>query len=192
MNKPRIFFGSSAQQAKLLKAMSISRDRDGGLNVSGRAWQEDGTLSARYWSEAAKSAGIQPASFYFWKGERPRHPNAPQLEGTGEIKVVSADRATGYSRHGPIATPSSMPEPPVSTFERTPLTSICSTAGPRTSGPSSSLGASRSGSRSRTHSGSGWSRRRSFEHGGIGPSSRAVQSIEDGFGHPQAAQQSLA
>ena len=34
--------------------------------------------------------------FYFWKGERPRHPNAPQLEGTGEIKVETADRATGY------------------------------------------------------------------------------------------------
>src|SRR5262245_19797559 len=34
--------------------LQILRDRDGGLNVSRRAWQEDGTLSARYWSEAAK------------------------------------------------------------------------------------------------------------------------------------------
>jgi len=34
--------------------------------------------------------------FYFWKGERPRHLNAPQLEGTGEIRVETADRATGY------------------------------------------------------------------------------------------------
>jgi hypothetical protein len=34
--------------------------------------------------------------FYFWKGERPMHPNAPQLEGTGEIRLESADRATGY------------------------------------------------------------------------------------------------
>jgi hypothetical protein len=33
---------------------------------------------------------------YFWKGERPRDPNAPQLEGTGEIRLESADRATGY------------------------------------------------------------------------------------------------
>ena len=76
--------------------LRISRDRDGGLNVTGRAWQEDGTLSARYWSEAAKERRDPAGIFYFWKGERPRHPNAPQLEGTGEITVETADRATGY------------------------------------------------------------------------------------------------
>jgi hypothetical protein len=64
--------------------------------VTGRAWQEDGTLSARYWSEAAKERRDPPGIFYFWRGERPRHPNAPQLEGTGEIRVETADRATGY------------------------------------------------------------------------------------------------
>src|SRR2546423_1728775 len=76
--------------------LRISRDRDGGLNVAGRAWQEDGTLSARYWSEAAKERRDPSSIFYFWKGERPRHPNAPQLEGTGEIRVETPDRATGY------------------------------------------------------------------------------------------------
>jgi CAP12/Pycsar effector protein, TIR domain len=76
--------------------LSISRDRDGGLTVNGRAWQGDGTLSARYWSEAAKERRDPAGVFYFWKGERPRHPNAPQLEGTGEISVETADRATGY------------------------------------------------------------------------------------------------
>ena len=76
--------------------LRISRDRDGGLNLTGRAWQEDGTLSARYWSEAAKARKDPAGIFYFWKGERPRHPDAPQLEGTGEIKIESADRATGY------------------------------------------------------------------------------------------------
>ena len=34
--------------------------------------------------------------FYYWKGERPRDPNAPQLDGTGEILLESADRAAGY------------------------------------------------------------------------------------------------
>ena len=29
-------------------------------------------------------------------GERPRHPNAPQLDGIGEIRLESADRAAGY------------------------------------------------------------------------------------------------
>jgi hypothetical protein len=76
--------------------LRISRDRDGGLNVTGQAWQEDGTLSARYWSEASKEHRDPAGILYFWKGERPRHPNAPQLEGTGEIRLESTDRATGY------------------------------------------------------------------------------------------------
>jgi hypothetical protein len=76
--------------------LRISRDRDGGLTVNGRAWQEDGTLSARYWSEAAKERRDPAGIFYFWKGHRPRHPNAPQLEGTGEIRVETPERATGY------------------------------------------------------------------------------------------------
>src|SRR5207247_5124677 len=76
--------------------LTISRDRAGALEVAGRSWQADGALSARYWSEASKER-FDPASiFYFWKGERPRHPTAPQLEGTGEIRVETADRATGY------------------------------------------------------------------------------------------------
>jgi hypothetical protein len=76
--------------------LRISRDRDGALNVNGRGWQEDGTLSARYWSEAAKERRDPAGVFYYWNGERPRDPNAPQLWGTGEIRVESSDRATGY------------------------------------------------------------------------------------------------
>jgi Predicted nucleotide-binding protein containing TIR-like domain len=76
--------------------LRIARDRDGGLSVNGRAWQEDGTLSARYWSEAVKERRDPAGILYFWKGERPRDPDAPQLEGTGEIRVESVDRATGY------------------------------------------------------------------------------------------------
>ena len=76
--------------------LQISRDRDGGLTVNGRAWQEDGTLSARYWSEAAKERRDPAGIFYYWNGERPRAPDAPRLEGTGEIKVETADRGTGY------------------------------------------------------------------------------------------------
>jgi hypothetical protein len=34
--------------------------------------------------------------FYYWKGERPLHQNAPEVEGTGEIHLESADRAAGY------------------------------------------------------------------------------------------------
>jgi hypothetical protein len=86
----------SEYEPSAVSLLRISRDRDGGLNVNGRAWQEDGTLSARYWSEAAKERRDPASILYFWKGERPLHPNAPQLEGTGEIRVETADRATGY------------------------------------------------------------------------------------------------
>jgi hypothetical protein len=76
--------------------LRISRGRDGALEVSGRSWQEDGTLSARYKSEAVKERKDPPGVFYYWNGERPREPNAPQLHGTGEIRLESADRAAGY------------------------------------------------------------------------------------------------
>src|SRR5213596_2127880 len=86
----------SEAEPSAVSLLRISRDRDGGLGVVGRSWQEDGTLSARYWSEAAKERSDPAGIFYFWKGERPRDPNAPQLEGTGEIKLESVDRAGGY------------------------------------------------------------------------------------------------
>jgi hypothetical protein len=76
--------------------LTISRDRTGALDVAGRSWQDDGTLSARYWSEACKERSDPPGVFFYWKGERPRHPNAPQLEGTAEIKLENANRGDGY------------------------------------------------------------------------------------------------
>ena len=86
----------SAEEPSAVSLLRISRDREGGLELSGRAWQEDGTLSSRYWSEAAKAKKDPPGIFYYWKGERPRHANAPPLDGTGEIRLESADRAAGY------------------------------------------------------------------------------------------------
>src|SRR3954462_4536649 len=84
------------EEPPAVSLLRIARDRAGDLTVGGRAWQEDGTLSARYRSEAARATREPAGIFYYLKGERPRHPNPPQLEGTGEIKVESADRATGY------------------------------------------------------------------------------------------------
>jgi hypothetical protein len=86
----------SELEPSAVSLLRIARDRDGGLNINGRSWQEDGMLSARYWSEAAKERRDPSSIFYFWNGDRPRNPNAPQLEGTGEIRVETADRATGY------------------------------------------------------------------------------------------------
>jgi hypothetical protein len=84
------------EEPSAVSLLRIARDRDGVLSVAGRGWQEDGTLSARYWSEATKERRDPAGVFYFWNGERPRHPNAPQLEGTGEIRLENADRANGY------------------------------------------------------------------------------------------------
>jgi Predicted nucleotide-binding protein containing TIR-like domain len=84
------------REPSAISLLRISRDRDGALEVAGRGWQEDGTLSSRYWSVATKERRDTPSVFYYWNGERPRHPNAPQLEGTGEIRLESADRAAGY------------------------------------------------------------------------------------------------
>ena len=86
----------SVKEPSAISLLRISRDRDGALEVAGRSWQESGSLSARYWSEAVKERKESSGVFYYWKGERPMDPNAPQLEGTGEIRMESPDRASGY------------------------------------------------------------------------------------------------
>jgi hypothetical protein len=86
----------STREPSAVSLLRISRDRSGALEIAGRSWQENGLLSARYWSEAAKEKREPAGVFYYWRGERPRDPNAPQLEGTGEIRMESADRAAGY------------------------------------------------------------------------------------------------
>jgi hypothetical protein len=86
----------SIREPSAVSLLRISRDRDRALELSGRSWQEDGSLSARYWSEATRERKDAPGIFYYWKGERPRDPNAPQLDGTGEIRIESVDRAAGH------------------------------------------------------------------------------------------------
>jgi hypothetical protein len=84
------------REPSAVSLLKIARGRDGSIDVNGRSWQEDGKLSARYWSEAAKEKHDPSGIFYYWNGERPLDPDAPQLHGTGEIKLESADRAAGY------------------------------------------------------------------------------------------------
>jgi hypothetical protein len=84
------------QQPSALSLLRISRDRRGTLDLTGRAWQEDGGISAKFWSEAVREGKDSSGLFYYWKGERPLDANAPQLDGTGEIRIESADRASGH------------------------------------------------------------------------------------------------
>jgi hypothetical protein len=86
----------TAKEPDAVSLLKISRNRNGALELTGRAWREDGSLSARYWSEAVKEREKSSGVFWYWKGERPLDPNAPQVEGVGEIRLESADRATGY------------------------------------------------------------------------------------------------
>lgn len=86
----------TVEEPSALSLLKISRNRGGELELTGRAWKEDGRLSARYWSEAVKTKPDSLGLFYYWNGERPLDPNAPQLEGTGEIRMESADRASGF------------------------------------------------------------------------------------------------
>ena len=86
----------SQKEPSAVSLLRIARDRDGALEITGRSWQENGSLSARYWSEAVREKKDIAGLFYYWKGERPLDLNAPQLDGTGEIRMESPDRATGY------------------------------------------------------------------------------------------------
>ncbi|HEY2798268.1 MAG TPA: TIR domain-containing protein [Thermoanaerobaculia bacterium] len=86
----------SAREPSAVSLLRVSRGRDGALEVTGRAWQDDGKLSARYWSEAVKEKKEPSGVFYYHRLERPLDPAAPQLYGTGEILTESADRAAGY------------------------------------------------------------------------------------------------
>src|SRR5687768_16998177 len=86
----------SEKEPSAVSLLKVSRNKSGVLELTGRAWQEDGTLSGRYWSEAVKEREDGSGIFWYWKGERPLHPDAPQLEGTGEMRLESPDRASGY------------------------------------------------------------------------------------------------
>jgi hypothetical protein len=86
----------SEREPSAVSLLRITRDRDRVLELRGHAWQEDGRLCARYWSEAVKERKEPSGVFYYWKGERPLEPDAPPLDGTGEIRLESADRAAGH------------------------------------------------------------------------------------------------
>ncbi|MDQ2697347.1 MAG: nucleotide-binding protein [Actinomycetota bacterium] len=86
----------SELEPSAVSLLRISRGRDRALTVNGRGWNADGSLSSRYWSLAASETKDVPGIFYYHNGERPRQAGSPRFEGTGEIKLESADRAAGY------------------------------------------------------------------------------------------------
>ena len=91
----------SQKEPSAVSLLRVSRGRNGMLEMNGRSWQEDGRLSARYWSEAVKERKDPSGLFYYWNGERPLDPNAPRLEGTGEILRSSPTERTATSPRAP-------------------------------------------------------------------------------------------
>ena len=65
----------SAEEPSAMSLLRISRDRDGMLEVTGRSWQADGTLSARYRSEAARGKEGSPRRLLLLEG---RTASAPE------------------------------------------------------------------------------------------------------------------
>lgn len=96
----------SERENSAISLLRVARDRFGALEVTGRSWRVDGTLSARYWSEAVREKRDPSGIFYFFNGERPRDADAPLIEGTGEITLETSDRAAGfYTIHSEAAGP---------------------------------------------------------------------------------------
>ncbi|MDV3256742.1 MAG: nucleotide-binding protein [Sphingomonas sp.] len=79
-----------------LSLLKVTREKDGALAMTGRSWQADGLLCARYWTEAVRVKNDATTLFYYWNGERPLEVGTPQLHGTGEIRLESEGRANGY------------------------------------------------------------------------------------------------
>jgi len=86
----------SDKDPSALGLLQIGRDRSGSLEMTGRSWDAGGRLTARYRSKAANEKDGSSGIFYYWEGERPLEPDAPQIEGTGEVRLESDNRASGY------------------------------------------------------------------------------------------------
>ena len=85
--------------------LRISRDRDGDLNVNGRAWQEDGTLRPATGARLRRSAEIRPASSTSGRASAldTRMPRSSRAPVRSAWRPPTAPPGTG--RHVRIATP---------------------------------------------------------------------------------------
>ena len=110
----------SSEEPSAVSLLRITRNRDGALHLAGRSWQEDGMLSARYWSEAVKERKILPASSTIgmangpatrtrrsWTG-RAKSDSSPPIArpGTGQLAPSLTRRST---RGRPVSTCAPIP-----------------------------------------------------------------------------------
>ena len=71
----------SEDEPSAVGLLRISRDRDGGLTVSGRAWQEDGTLRPATGARLRRSAAIRPLHPLLLEGRAPSAPKCSAARG---------------------------------------------------------------------------------------------------------------
>ena len=86
----------TAKEPDAVSLLKISRDRNGALELTGRAWREDGSLSARYWSEAVKEREGSSGVFFIGRASGRWIRTRRSWRESGEIRLESADRASGY------------------------------------------------------------------------------------------------
>jgi hypothetical protein len=142
----------SEREPSAISLLRISRDREGGLEIAGRSWQEDGTLSARYWSEASKEHRDPRASSTSGRANDrgTRTPPSSRARARSAWSLPIEPRATGPL--GPTPTPSFASGRPASTCAPIRTTCESSTAVTHRRVPSCSRCAFGSGRRFRTRS----------------------------------------
>ena len=124
----------------------VDRPRpDGALEVAGRSWDSDGTLSARYWSEATKERIARPASSTTGRASVPVIPTRRSSRAPGRSSSRASTGPAATSRPARTARTPSTRGRPGSTSAPTRVTWPCSTATTQARGRRCSSGASRTG-----------------------------------------------
>jgi Predicted nucleotide-binding protein containing TIR-like domain len=95
----------SEGEPSAVSLLRISRDRDGGLNVAGRGWQEDGTCRSATGARLRRSAGIQPASSTSGRASALGTRTRRSSRAPARSRWTPSTAPPGTGRRGQIATP---------------------------------------------------------------------------------------
>ena len=139
----------SIDEPSAVSLLRISRDRTGALEVAGRSWREDGTLSARYWAKRQR-ANSTPGSSTTSRANAPRNRTRHLLRVRARSSLSPPIALPGISPPGRTRIRTSMRVPLVFTCAPTLATSPSSMEATTSSAPNSSQSDWSTGRRSRT------------------------------------------
>ena len=86
----------TAKEPSALSLLKISRDRNGALELAGRVMARGRQAVGPILERGGEGEGRRVRHLLLLEGRAAARPDAPQLEGTGEIRLESDDRASGY------------------------------------------------------------------------------------------------